>query len=279
MHIRHVLITGGSRGIGLAIARLFAQHSYRCTLLSRNEEALKTAIASLNSKHFTKPKSAHLSHRYIVGDVSDPELWTPSGIGKELYAQKAPGDAEREDQMVVSKEDEVEKEDEAELPRNAPVSMRQEETQAKGADNSFQKSEGTPSKSEAPTHRNDDIPPSKDTPKEDEEITMPTPEPIEKDRVDVLVNCAGITSSTVFVRGGKSSLKSVVDTNLTGLMMGTQFLLRYYYMRRYRSDEDVTDSPVVINVASLLAVRGGDGAAAYSASKAGVLGTFSCLSC
>ncbi|CAG5156960.1 uncharacterized protein ALTATR162_LOCUS4753 [Alternaria atra] len=45
---RHILITGGSRGIGLAIAQLFSKNAYRCTLISRSEEDLKTAVASLS---------------------------------------------------------------------------------------------------------------------------------------------------------------------------------------------------------------------------------------
>ncbi|KAF2797593.1 NAD(P)-binding protein [Melanomma pulvis-pyrius CBS 109.77] len=188
MSVRHVLITGGSRGIGLAIARLFAQNSYRCTLISRNEHALKTAISTLPP---LDPKHSSIPHKYIVGDVSDPAFWMHSVVGQKLI-----------------------------LTSNTTE-----------------------------THAGHGL----------------------KERIDVLVNCAGVTENKLFLRIGRDKLQGIVNTNLTGLMMGTQYLLRNGYIKS-KKDDDENYSPVVINMTSLLALQGGFGAVVYSASKAGVLG-------
>ncbi|KAI1214454.1 NAD(P)-binding protein [Annulohypoxylon truncatum] len=47
-------ITGGSRGIGLAIARLFAAEGAACTLIGRNMESLTSAKESLEQNHDTQ---------------------------------------------------------------------------------------------------------------------------------------------------------------------------------------------------------------------------------
>ncbi|EFQ87708.1 hypothetical protein CFE70_001956 [Pyrenophora teres f. teres 0-1] len=110
----HALITGGSRGIGLAIAQLFAKNAYRCTLISRSEEDLKAAVATLQplpssissstsneqlqtspdtvqpseltddelSKPSTPDVSASLQHGYIAGNIThSTRFWiaAPSG--------------------------------------------------------------------------------------------------------------------------------------------------------------------------------------------------------
>jgi uncharacterized protein len=57
----NILITGGSDGIGLAVARLVAaDNAGRVTLVARNEGKLKEAVASL-------PGSGH---EYVVADLS-----------------------------------------------------------------------------------------------------------------------------------------------------------------------------------------------------------------
>ena len=61
------LICGSSQGIGLAIARSFADAGASCILLSRNEPALKEAVASLAGNHPSQ------QHEYVVADLADME--------------------------------------------------------------------------------------------------------------------------------------------------------------------------------------------------------------
>lgn len=57
----NILITGGSDGIGLAVARLVAaDNAARVTLVARNEEKLKAAVASLHGS----------GHQHVVADLS-----------------------------------------------------------------------------------------------------------------------------------------------------------------------------------------------------------------
>jgi 3-oxoacyl-[acyl-carrier protein] reductase len=177
----HVLITGGSRGIGLSIAQLFASQSYRCTLISRSTQSLQTAISSLPKPAPDASSHVHgdIQHSYITGDISSSQFWATENVG--LHLRSAIPDIE------------------------------------------------------------------------------------EPQRVDVLVNCAGITQSSLFTRTSSADVEKIVNTNLTGMMLGTRYLLRKRHL---------TSGSVVVNVASLLGVKGGFGAVAYAASKAGVLGMF-----
>lgn len=63
---KHVLLCGGSQGIGLAAARLFAQSGASVTLVARNGNELKDACASLDIV------TAGQRHDYIIADLSDP---------------------------------------------------------------------------------------------------------------------------------------------------------------------------------------------------------------
>lgn len=61
LHQRHALVTGASRGIGYAIALLLLQQGARVTLMGRNEDSLKKAVASL---------AEHGDAAYVCGDVA-----------------------------------------------------------------------------------------------------------------------------------------------------------------------------------------------------------------
>ncbi|KAF2745163.1 NAD(P)-binding protein [Sporormia fimetaria CBS 119925] len=174
--LRHVLITGGSRGLGLSTAQLFARNSYRCTLLSRSQPALQTALSTLESSHL--PASS--PHACVVGDVASPGFWSTDGAFGKQYASG---------------------------------------------------------------------------------------------KIDVLVNCAGITETSAFVRCSEERMREVLETNLWGMMSGTRYLLRKRLIAASPGVEGEEEfKPAIINIASLLGVKGGRGAVAYAASKAGVLG-------
>lgn len=62
---RRALVTGGSMGIGLAVAQALAARDYALTLVARGEEALSEAVESLPGD----------VHSYRALDVSDERAW------------------------------------------------------------------------------------------------------------------------------------------------------------------------------------------------------------
>ncbi|TKA75109.1 hypothetical protein B0A49_02384 [Cryomyces minteri] len=102
--------------------------------------------------------------------------------------------------------------------------------------------------------------------------------------VDVLVNAAGITNSSLLMRADPGKLEEVVQTNLMGTIWASRSLAKRMLVKRKSDRPTVTGNEsldptfgnrrggCIINVSSLLGVSGGKGAAAYAASKAGVLG-------
>ncbi|KAH7414556.1 3-oxoacyl-reductase [Phaeosphaeria sp. MPI-PUGE-AT-0046c] len=193
--VRHVVITGASRGIGLAVAQLFARSTYRCTLIARSENGLKSAVAALERD---SPLDSGVGHSYIAGDIasSAQPFWSSTFTAR--------------------------------WPRPPPS------------------------------------------------------DPHHPSRIDVLVNCAGVSQASLLVRTPDEDVEQIINLNLTALIKGSKFLLRQGYIRggggggaRQASEQDMDDahsSPVIVNVASLLGLRGGFGATSYAASKAGVLG-------
>jgi 3-oxoacyl-[acyl-carrier protein] reductase len=81
--------------------------------------------------------------------------------------------------------------------------------------------------------------------------------------VDVLVNNAGITRDVLAVRMSEKDWDDVLDANLKGPFLCLRAAAGI--MTRQRSGH-------VINIASLAGVRGREGQANYSASKAGLIG-------
>lgn len=60
------LIGGSTQGIGLASAQALASLGAGCVLISRNEEKLKAAVATLD-------KSQNQQHSYVLADYAQPE--------------------------------------------------------------------------------------------------------------------------------------------------------------------------------------------------------------
>jgi 3-oxoacyl-[acyl-carrier protein] reductase len=63
---KHALVCGSTQGIGYASAVALAQLGATCTLVARNEESLRSAVAML-------PDPEGQEHGYLVADFSKPE--------------------------------------------------------------------------------------------------------------------------------------------------------------------------------------------------------------
>jgi 3-oxoacyl-[acyl-carrier protein] reductase len=82
-------------------------------------------------------------------------------------------------------------------------------------------------------------------------------------RIDVLVNNAGITRDTLLMRMSEADWDSVISTNLKSAFLMTKAVLRP--MLRQRAGR-------IVNITSISGVMGNAGQANYSASKAGMIG-------
>lgn len=82
------------------------------------------------------------------------------------------------------------------------------------------------------------------------------------EKVDVLVNNAGITRDALALRMKSSDWNSVIQVNLTGAFYCAQAVLKS--MMKARSGS-------IVNIASIVGLRGNAGQANYAASKAGLI--------
>ncbi len=80
-------------------------------------------------------------------------------------------------------------------------------------------------------------------------------------KVDGLVNNAGVTKDNLFVRMKLEDFQSVINTNLTGIFLVTQALLKTFMKQRSGS---------IVNISSVVAHSGNPGQANYCASKGGL---------
>ena len=74
---KRVLITGGSKGIGAAIAKDFADEGAKVSIVSRNEDRSKQKIGEIGGES--------KGHEYIVSDLRDGG--EPTRVVKELIAK------------------------------------------------------------------------------------------------------------------------------------------------------------------------------------------------
>jgi 3-oxoacyl-[acyl-carrier protein] reductase len=82
-------------------------------------------------------------------------------------------------------------------------------------------------------------------------------------RLDVLVNNAGITKDQLLMRMSEADWDAVIDTNLKSVFNMTKAVMRVMLKQRNGS---------IINMSSVVGVKGNAGQSNYAASKAGILG-------
>jgi len=83
------------------------------------------------------------------------------------------------------------------------------------------------------------------------------------ERVDVVVNNAGITRDNLLMRMSEAQWDEVINTNLKSVFNMTKAVQRQMLKQRSGS---------IVNMSSVVGVKGNAGQANYSASKAGILG-------
>src|SRR5262245_29505726 len=81
-------------------------------------------------------------------------------------------------------------------------------------------------------------------------------------KLDVLVNNAGITKDTLLMRMSEADWDAVINTNLKSVFNMTKAVLRTMLKQRSGS---------IINMSSVVGVKGNAGQANYAASKAGII--------
>ena len=82
-------------------------------------------------------------------------------------------------------------------------------------------------------------------------------------RVDIVVNNAGITRDSVMIRMAEKDWDMVLDINLKGAFLVTKAAARIMMKQRYGC---------IVNISSVVGLKGNAGQANYAASKAGLIG-------
>ena len=82
-------------------------------------------------------------------------------------------------------------------------------------------------------------------------------------RVDILINNAGITKDNIILRMKEEEFDAVIDTNLKGTFLCMKKASKLMLKARYGR---------IVNISSIVGLRGNPGQSNYSASKAGVIG-------
>ena len=85
----------------------------------------------------------------------------------------------------------------------------------------------------------------------------------EHQKIDVLVNNAGITKDGLLMRMSEEDWDAVIDTNLKGVFNMTKTVTRHMMGKRYGK---------IVNITSVVGITGNPGQSNYVASKAGVIG-------
>ena len=82
-------------------------------------------------------------------------------------------------------------------------------------------------------------------------------------KIDILINNAGITRDALIVRMSEQEFDSVIAVNLKGTFNCTKALAKVMMKQRYGK---------IVSIASIIGIMGNAGQANYAASKAGIIG-------
>ncbi len=82
-------------------------------------------------------------------------------------------------------------------------------------------------------------------------------------RIDIVVNNAGITRDTLMIRMHEKDWDMVLDINLKGAFLVTKTSAKIMMKQRYGR---------IVNISSIVGIKGNAGQVNYSASKAGLIG-------
>lgn len=85
----------------------------------------------------------------------------------------------------------------------------------------------------------------------------------ESQRIDVLINNAGVTRDNLLMRMSEAEWDQVLDTNLKGVFICTKVMTRPMMSQRFGR---------IVNIGSVVGTMGNAGQANYSSSKAGLIG-------
>lgn len=82
-------------------------------------------------------------------------------------------------------------------------------------------------------------------------------------KTSILINCAGISQNSLLYTTNQDSISQIINTNLTSSIILSQLLMKQL-MKNSPSN--------IINISSILGIKGFKGTTVYSASKAGLIG-------
>lgn len=82
-----------------------------------------------------------------------------------------------------------------------------------------------------------------------------------KNRLDVLVNCAGTVEEVPFAMNDEKTINKMLDVNLKSAMMVSQAVLKPMFSQKQGA---------IVNISSVVATKAGRGIVAYATAKAGL---------